>query len=139
MPAAVAARAIHKSSARSGRPFVAITCDGLPTLVLESELFGHRRNAFPGALRDMAGALERADDGTLFIGRVDVFPHRLALRLATALTTGTAMRLGDLERRFSVRTRVICSSPHHPERSTGPMTDLMRFLTPTIISPFDGY
>ena len=68
-------------------------------------------SAFDGAFRDFAGLLERAGEGTLFVDRVDLFPQRIVRRLEEALISGRTQRLGDSERAYEVRCRVIATTP----------------------------
>ncbi len=64
------AHAIHASSARASEPFVEVNCAAIPEDLIESELFGHRKGSFPGALDDKIGKLQKADSGTLFLDEV---------------------------------------------------------------------
>ena len=84
----VAARAVHEGSGRAKGPFVVVDCGSLPATLIESELFGHVRGAFTGAVRDRAGAFEMASGGTIFLDEIGELPLDLQTRL-----------LGVLERR----------------------------------------
>ncbi len=106
------AYALHRASGRRDRAFVHVGCENVPEVLLESELFGHIRDGFPGAYREMSGAFERAGDGTLFIRRIDVLSPRLTSRLWAALSTGSAQRVGEIDGNYSVAARVICTSLH---------------------------
>jgi DNA-binding NtrC family response regulator len=77
----VFARAIHQSSRRRARPFVAINCGAIPEALLESELFGHRRGSFTGAIGDKQGLFQAADGGTLFLDEIGDLPSSLQVKL----------------------------------------------------------
>ena len=91
----LAARAIHTSSARAGRAFVAVNCGAIPKDLIESELFGHVKGAFTGATSDRAGAAELANGGTLFLDEIGEMPIDLQPKLLRFLQTGTYARVGD--------------------------------------------
>ena len=88
------ARAIHRNSQRSEKPFVAINCATLSETLLESELFGHERGAFTGAVARRAGKLEVADGGTVFFDEVGEIPVALQAKLLRALETRCFERVG---------------------------------------------
>ena len=91
----LAARAVHTSSARAGRAFIAVNCGAIPKDLIESELFGHVKGAFTGATADRAGAAELANGGTLFLDEIGEMPIDLQPKLLRFLQTGTYARVGD--------------------------------------------
>jgi transcriptional regulator with PAS, ATPase and Fis domain len=91
------ARAIHEASGRSRAPFVAVDCSGLAETLFESELFGHERGAFTGALARKSGLVEVAAGGTLFLDEVGDIPLGLQVKLLRLLETGTFRRVGGTE------------------------------------------
>ena len=90
----VAARAIHRASARDGKPFVHINCAALPADLIESELFGHEAGAFPGATRARFGKFEHARGGTVFLDEIDAMSQPVQAKL-TAIQNRTVTRLGS--------------------------------------------
>jgi transcriptional regulator with PAS, ATPase and Fis domain len=94
------ARAIHKKSERSMNPFLPINCGAIPENLLESELFGHVRGAFTGAVRDNQGWFEKADGGTLFLDEVSKMSPALQIKLLRILQTGEYSRVGDSKIRY---------------------------------------
>jgi transcriptional regulator with PAS, ATPase and Fis domain len=102
------ARALHARSGRHG-PFVAVNCAALPAELLESELFGHVRGAFTGAVRDRPGRFEVADHGTLFLDEIGDMPAALQAKLLRVLQDHAFERVGDSRTR-SVDERVIAAT-----------------------------
>jgi PAS domain S-box-containing protein len=103
------ASAIHNESRRGGRPFVPINCGALPEGVLESELFGHVKGAFTGAVRDKRGRFELAHSGTVFLDEVADLPKPVQARLLRVLQEGTFERVGA-EQTVSVDIRIISAT-----------------------------
>ncbi len=89
------ARAIHQSSSRADRPFVEVNCGALPDNLLESELFGHVRGAFTGAVRDREGKFEQAHGGTIFLDEIACASLELQVKLLRVLQDKIFERVGD--------------------------------------------
>jgi two-component system response regulator AtoC len=103
------ARAIHNSSDRRAKPFVAINCGAIPENLLESELFGYRRGAFTDAREDRPGLFAEAEGGTLLLDEVGELPLSLQVKLLRVLQEGTVRRLGDTKDR-AVDVRIIAAT-----------------------------
>ncbi|MCX8049061.1 MAG: sigma-54 dependent transcriptional regulator [Methylohalobius sp.] len=88
------AQAIKESSPRAAQPFIAINCAALPESLAESELFGHRKGAFTGAVTNQIGKLQAADRGTVFLDEVDSMPYPLQGKLLRFLETGECQPVG---------------------------------------------
>ena len=106
------ANAIHQLSRRAAKPFVAVDCSGLAETLFESELFGHERGAFTGAVTRMVGLLEAAAGGTLFIDEVGDISLTIQVKLLRLLETGTFRRVGSTEV-LKADIRVV-SATHRP-------------------------
>jgi DNA-binding NtrC family response regulator len=100
------ARTIHLSSRRAERPFVSVNCGALPDTLLETELFGHRRGAFSGAITSRVGLFEAADGGTLFLDEIGEMSPAMQVRLLRTLDSGEVRRVGE-ERAFHVDVRIV--------------------------------
>lgn len=103
------ATAIHNESPRGGTPFVPINCGALPESLIESELFGHVKGAFTGAVRDKKGRFELAHGGTVFLDEVAELSKHMQVRLLRFLQEGTFERVGG-ESTVSVNVRVISAT-----------------------------
>jgi transcriptional regulator with PAS, ATPase and Fis domain len=103
------ANLIHQSSSRKHRPFVPVSCAILSETLIESELFGHERGAFTGAIKDRPGRFEQADGGTIFLDDVDDVPLSMQVKLLRVLQNRTIERLGGT-RQLPVDVRVITGS-----------------------------
>jgi DNA-binding NtrC family response regulator len=105
----VLANALQQHSPRAGKPFITLNCAALPEAIAESELFGHRRGAFTGAVANQQGRLPAADQGTLFLDEVDSLPLPLQAKLLRFLETGEIQPVGDTQTE-KVDVRVIAAS-----------------------------
>jgi len=103
------ARAIHESSARRHKTFVKVNCAALPAELLESELFGCERGAFPGAIQQKPGKLEFAHEGTMFLDAISDVDPRLQAKLLQLLQDGGFARLGG-RRELQVNVRIIAAT-----------------------------
>jgi DNA-binding NtrC family response regulator len=105
----VIAKGIHFSGPRSRRPFVAVNCAAIPETLIESELFGHRRGAFTGAVSDAKGKFEEASSGTLLLDEVSAMPPALQPKLLRVLQEQEVVRLGESAPR-KVDVRIIATT-----------------------------
>ena len=103
------ARSLHAQSKRAGMPFVAINCGALPEGILESELFGHVRGAFTGAIRDKKGQFELADGGTLFLDEIGEIAPAMQVKLLRVLQEKTFTPVGG-EKEVKVNVRIVSAS-----------------------------
>jgi two-component system response regulator HydG len=103
------ARAIHANSLRAERPFVSINCAALTETLLESELFGHVRGAFTGAVQTRKGLFEEANGGTFFFDEIAETPPSLQAKLLRAIQEGEIRRLGD-NKAINVDARIIAAT-----------------------------
>ncbi|OPZ26081.1 MAG: Nitrogen fixation protein VnfA [Lentisphaerae bacterium ADurb.BinA184] len=105
----VAARAVHALSPRAARPFVEVNAGAIPAALLESELFGHEKGAFTGALQRRVGVLERAGEGTVFLDEIGELPLEAQTRLLRVLQTRQFERVGGSET-LSFRARIVAAT-----------------------------
>lgn len=103
------ARTIHFASPRKREPFVIVNCAALPATLIESELFGHEKGAFTGALAQRAGRFEAADGGTLFLDEIGELPLETQAKLLRVIQDGTFERVGS-SRTMAVNVRLICAT-----------------------------
>lgn len=103
------ANAIHALSPRSDKPFVAINCGALPEGILESELFGHVRGAFTGAVADRKGRFELAHEGTIFLDEIDELTSKMQVKLLRVVQEQQFERVGG-EKSIRVNVRIISAS-----------------------------
>jgi DNA-binding NtrC family response regulator len=106
------AEALHRLSTRSRKPFVTINCAAIPEALLETELFGHTRGAFTGAVQGRTGRIEAADGGTLFLDEIGEMPLALQAKLLRFVECGELQRIGDNET-VKVDVRIIAAT-HQP-------------------------
>lgn len=107
------ARAVHAGSPRHDALFVAVNCAAIPHEMLESELFGHEKGAFTGAIKERIGKFELADGGTLFLDEITEMPMQLQAKLLRALQENVIERVGG-NRPISVDIRVIAATNRDP-------------------------
>ncbi len=103
------ARAVHLESARRARPFVSVNCGAIPETLMESELFGHVKGAFTGAVASTEGLFAAADGGTLFLDEITEIPHSIQVKLLRATQEREIRRVGDT-RDVKVDVRLIAAS-----------------------------
>src|SRR5215813_11183037 len=132
------ARAIHRSSPLRDKPLITVNCTAPTPTLMESELFGHKRGAFTGAVTDKAGLFEKADGGTIFLDEVGDMPVEMQGKLLRVLQAGETKPVGDVVTR-KVRVRVIAATNRDLEKALeagGFRRDLFyRFNTFTITLP----
>ena len=109
------AQGLHDASDRADGPFVAINCAAIPENLLESELFGHEKGAFTGAIKTTEGKIESAHGGTLFLDEVGDIPLPLQVKLLRFLQERTIERIGG-RRAIAVNTRIVCATHQDLER-----------------------
>ena len=110
----VIARAIHEQSSRASRPFVPVNCGAIAPQLIESELFGHEKGSFTGAVRSHRGVFEQADGGTLFLDEITEMPVELQVKLLRVLETQRFVRVGS-DREQKTDVRIIAATNRQPE------------------------
>jgi DNA-binding NtrC family response regulator len=110
------ARAVHSNSVRARKKFVTVNCGAIPDGLMESELFGHVKGAFTGAVSDKKGLLEEADKGTLFLDEIGELPPTLQVKLLRVLQDGDFVRVGDTVPR-NVNIRIIAATNRDLKKS----------------------
>ena len=103
------ARAIHHNSSRASEPFIAVNCAAIPENLIESELFGHQKGAFTGALSSHRGKFEQADRGTLFLDEISDTSLMMQAKILRVLEDGVIERVGG-EKSISVDVRVVAAT-----------------------------
>jgi len=109
------ARGLHEASDRAGGAFIAINCAAIPENLLESELFGHEKGAFTGAVKTTEGKIEQANGGTLFLDEVGDIPLQLQVKLLRFLQERVIERIGA-RRSIDVDTRIVCATHQNLEQ-----------------------
>jgi two-component system response regulator AtoC len=112
----VVARAIHKASPRADQLFVPVNCAAIPADILESELFGHEKGAFTGAVRERVGKFELAQQGTIFLDEITEMPIALQSKLLRVLQEGVVERVGG-NRSIELDVRVIAATNRSPKQA----------------------
>lgn len=110
----IAAQAIHKQSTRKAGPFIAINCGAIPKDLLESEVFGHLKGSFTGAISDKLGAAAAADGGTLFLDEICEMDLALQTKLLRFLQTSMIQPVGAVEPR-KIDVRIVCATNRDPQ------------------------
>tara|TARA_A100001391_G_scaffold2326_1_gene2278 strand:+ start:26788 stop:28176 length:1389 start_codon:yes stop_codon:yes gene_type:complete len=103
------ARLIHAQGPRRERPFVAVNCGAIPSELMESEFFGHRKGSFTGAVEDRKGLFREADGGTLFLDEVADLPLHMQVKLLRAIQEKTVRPVGE-SREVAVNLRILCAT-----------------------------
>jgi two-component system response regulator PilR (NtrC family) len=106
------ARMIHESGARREGPFVAVNCGAIPTELMESELFGHKRGSFTGAVADKKGLIQSAEGGTLFLDEVADLPLHMQVKLLRVVQEKTVRPVGE-SREETVDVRILSATHKH--------------------------
>jgi len=105
----VVARSVHGASKRAGGPFVPVDCGAIPENLFESELFGHVRGAFTGAVQSRAGAFEEANGGTLFLDEIGEMPLAMQAKLLRAIESRRIRRVGS-SKETDIDVRIVCAT-----------------------------
>jgi two-component system, NtrC family, response regulator AtoC len=130
------ARSIHLESRRANRPFVSVNCGALPDTLLESELFGHARGAFTGAVTSRVGLFEAAEGGTLFLDEIGEMSPAMQVRVLRALDSGEVRRVGE-QRTFHVDVRIVAASAKNlaTEAAEGRFRSDLFYRVSTVVLP----
>jgi DNA-binding NtrC family response regulator len=110
----LAARMIHENSPRADRPFIAINCAAITETLLESELFGHEKGAFTGAVSRKRGRFELADKGTIFLDEIGEMPMSMQSKLLRVLEEGQVLRVGGVDP-IDIDVRVVAATNRNPK------------------------
>ena len=110
------ARTVHDLSPRKNKPFVAINCSAIPETLIESEIFGHEKGAFTGAIERRAGCFELAEEGTIFLDEIGEMPIGTQAKLLRVLEDRKLRRLGS-KVETTVDVRVLAATNKHPEEA----------------------
>jgi DNA-binding NtrC family response regulator/pSer/pThr/pTyr-binding forkhead associated (FHA) protein len=113
----LAARLLHQLSHRVEKPFISVNCGAIPASIIESQLFGHEKGSFTGAVERMAGLIEQANGGTLFLDEIGEMPLELQTRLLNVLESKKVRRLGSKEE-TDVDFRLIAATNKDLQRLT---------------------
>lgn len=105
----VLANAIQKDSSRASKPFVTLNCAALPESLVESEIFGHKKGAFTGAIADKQGLFQAADGGTLFLDEINSLPLSMQAKLLRFLESGECLSIGSTKP-YKVNVRIIAAT-----------------------------
>ena len=111
----LAARFLHENSSRRHKPFVTVECSGLSDTIFESELFGHVKGAFTGAIANKLGLIASAEGGTLFLDELGDIPLSQQVKLLRLIETGMYRPVGSVELRYS-DFRLVCATNKHLEQ-----------------------
>ncbi|MCX6162641.1 MAG: sigma-54 dependent transcriptional regulator, partial [Ignavibacteriae bacterium] len=111
----VTANALHLLSRRADKPFIIVNCGAIPEGIIESELFGHNKGAFTGAIETRAGYFEMADKGTIFLDEIGDMPLSTQVKILRVLESGEFMKVGG-SKYVSVDVRVIAATNRNLER-----------------------
>ena len=103
------ARLIHTLGPRHEKPFIAVNCGAIPSELMESEFFGHRKGSFTGAFEDRKGLFREADDGTLFLDEVADLPLHMQVKLLRAIQEKSIRPVGEAKE-FDVNIRIVCAT-----------------------------
>lgn len=110
----IIANAIHRLSPRRDNPFIKVNCGAIPDTLIDSELFGHEKGSFTGAVRQKRGRFERADKGTIFLDEIGELPPEAQVRLLRVLQTREIERVGGTSS-FPIDIRIICATHQNLE------------------------